>query len=117
MKTFKLCNSNDMKVYFGKDGQFTAQHATATHLTVTEMASKTDGHGQKLYVDNIFSSPELFDDLAKYGFAVAVLSGQTEEACHKTAPKTTKMKSGDIRLGIRADLMQYCGWKRETHAC
>jgi DNA-binding transcriptional regulator LsrR (DeoR family) len=85
-----------MKVYFGQDGQYTAQHARATHLTVTEMARKTDGHGHKLYVDNIFSSPQVFDELAKYRFTVAVLSGQTEEACHKTPLKTTKVKRGDV---------------------
>jgi len=41
-----------------------AQHVTATHATVTEQTRKI-GHGHKLYMDNFFSSPELFDDMVK----------------------------------------------------
>jgi len=68
IKMFKLCDSTDytydMKVYLGKDRQCTAQHVTATHATVTELTRKI-GRGHKLYMDNFFSSPELFDDLVK----------------------------------------------------
>jgi len=55
----------DMKVYLGKDRQHTAQHVTATHVTVTELTRKIEGREHKLYMDNFFSSPELFDDLVK----------------------------------------------------
>ena len=69
IKTFKLCDLTgymyDMKVYLGKERQRTAQHATATHETVTELTRKIEGHGHKLYMDNFFSSTELFNDLAK----------------------------------------------------
>ena len=67
IKIFKLCDSTgymyDMKVYLGKDRQCTAQHVTATHARVTELMRKIVC-GQKLYMDNFFSSPELFDNLA-----------------------------------------------------
>ena len=67
IKIFKLCDSTgytyDMKVYLGKDRQHTAQHVTATHATVTELTRKIEGCGHKLYMDNFFSSPELFDVL------------------------------------------------------
>ena len=53
-----------MKVYLGKNIQRTAQHVTATHATVTERTRKI-GRGHKLYMDNLFCSSELFDDLAK----------------------------------------------------
>jgi hypothetical protein len=33
---------------------------------------------------NFVSAPELFDNMAKKKFTVAVLSDQTEQACHKT---------------------------------
>jgi len=66
---FKICDSTgytyDMKVYLGKDRQCTVQHVTATHATETELTRKIEGRGHKLYMDNFFSSPELFDDLVK----------------------------------------------------
>jgi len=54
-----------MKVYLGKDRQHRAQHVTATHATVTELTRKIEGCGHKLYMDNFFSYPELFEDLVK----------------------------------------------------
>ena len=61
---FKLCDSTgytyDMNVYLGKD-----RHLTATHATVTNLSRGVEGCGHKLYMDNFFSSPELFDDLAQ----------------------------------------------------
>jgi len=67
MKIFKLCDSTgytyDMKEYLRKDRQHIAQHVKATHATVTELTWKI-GRGHTLYMDSLFSSPELFDDLA-----------------------------------------------------
>jgi len=54
----------DMTVYLGRDRQRTAQRLTATHATVSELTKKIQGRGHKLYMDNYFSSPDLFDDLA-----------------------------------------------------
>ena len=68
IKIFKLCDSTGymygMKLYLGKDRQHTAQHVKANHMAVTELTRKIEGHGHELYMDNFFSSPELFDDLA-----------------------------------------------------
>jgi hypothetical protein len=67
IKIFKLCDATgymyDMKVYLAKDRLCTAQHVTATHATVIELTRKIQGRVHKLYMDNIFSSPELFNDL------------------------------------------------------
>jgi hypothetical protein len=64
IKMFKLCDltgyTYDMKVYVQKDRQLTAQH-----VTVTELMRKIEGRDHKLFMDNFFSSPELFDDLVK----------------------------------------------------
>jgi len=43
----------------------TAQHLTTTHTTVTKLTKKIEGHGHKLYMDNFFSSPEIFNNLTK----------------------------------------------------
>jgi len=53
-----------MNVYLGKDRQRAAQHQTATHATVTNLTRAVEGFGHKLYMDNFFSSPDLYDDLA-----------------------------------------------------
>ena len=76
-----------------------AQHITATHATVTELI---EGRGHKLYMDNLFSSPELFYDLLKYRFTVIVKSGRGMP--QELRPKTIKLKRGDIRVRTRADL-------------
>jgi len=69
IKMFKLRNSTrytyDMNVYLGKERQREAQHLTATLATVTNLTRGVEGFGHKLYMDNFFSSPDLFDDLAQ----------------------------------------------------
>jgi len=69
IKMFQLCDSTgytyDKNVYLGKHRQRAAQHLTATHATVTNLTRGVEGFGHKLYMDNFFSSPELFDDLAQ----------------------------------------------------
>ena len=52
-----------MNVYLGQDRQRAAQHLTATHATVTNLTRELEGFGHKLYMDNFFFSPNLFDDL------------------------------------------------------
>ena len=83
-----------------------AQHMTATHATVTELMRKIKGHGHKLYMDNFFSSPELFDDLAKKQiYCCGTVRSNRRGTPQDRAPKTPKLKRGDIRLRTRADLM------------
>jgi len=48
----------DTNVYMGKDRQNATQLMTAIHVTW-----KMDGVGHELYMDNFFSSPDIFDDL------------------------------------------------------
>jgi hypothetical protein len=48
-----------------KEKQRRAQDVTVTHATVTELTQKVQGRGHKLYTDNFFSSPQLFQDLAR----------------------------------------------------
>ena len=83
IKIYKLCDETgytyDMTVYLGRDRQRTAQHLTATHATVTK---KVQGCGHKLYMDNYFLSPDLFDDLAmKQIYCCGTVRSNT---CHRT---------------------------------
>ena len=94
-----------MSVYLGKDRQRTAQHVTATHATVTELTRKIEGHGHKLYMDNFFSSPELFDDLTnKQIYFCGTVKPNRKGMPQDLVPKTTKTKRGDISVRTRADL-------------
>ena len=67
IKMLKLYDSTgytyDMNVYLGKDRQRAAQHLTATHNTVASLTRGVEAFGHKLYTDNFFSSPDLYDDL------------------------------------------------------
>jgi hypothetical protein len=53
-----------MEVFLGKDRTRATTDMT-THATVKYLTKKVEGHGQKLYTDNFFSSPDLFYDLTK----------------------------------------------------
>ena len=63
------------KVYLGEDTQRTAQHLTATHATVAELTRNIEGCGHKLYIDNFFSFPELYNNLTKKKLNVVEQSG------------------------------------------
>jgi len=60
-----LQDIHDMNVYLGKDRQRAAQHLTATHNTVANLTRGVKGFGHKLYMDNFFPSPDLYDNLAQ----------------------------------------------------
>jgi hypothetical protein len=94
----------DVKVYLGKDRQCTAQYVTATHMTVTKLTRKIEGHDHKLYKDSLLSSPELFVNLAKKQIYCCVCQTKQESMPQDVALKSTKRKRGDICLRTRADL-------------
>ena len=66
IKIYKLHDESgyiyDMRVYWGKD-LHSVSDMTATHATVTHLTCRVDGLGQKIFMDNFFPSPRLFDDL------------------------------------------------------
>jgi len=108
IKLYKLCDSNsytyDMDVYLGKDRQRATQHLTATHVTVTNLTRRV-GVGLKLYMDNFFSSPDLYVDLIQkkiYCCGTVRLNrwGMPKDLKHKTL----RLKRGDIRVRTRGEL-------------
>ena len=54
-----------MKGYLGRDSHFATDDMTATHATVRHLTCRVEGLGHKLFLDNFFSSPRLFDDLLR----------------------------------------------------
>ena len=108
IKIYKLCDETgytyDMTVFLGKDRQRNAQHLTATHATVSELTEKIQGRGHKLYMDNYFSSPDLFDDLATKKITVAALSGLKEGHATGLSSHENDIATGDLQVRTRGDL-------------
>ena len=98
----------------GQTAHSTAQHVTATHATVTELI---EGRGHKLYMDNFFSFPELFDDLVnKQIYCCGTVRPNRRGMPQDLRPKTTKLKRGDIRVRTRADLTAIL-WRDKRDVC
>jgi hypothetical protein len=109
IKMFKLCDSTgytyDMNVYLGKDRQRAEQHLTATHATVTNLTRGVEGFWHKLYMDNFFSSPDLYDDLAqKKVLCCGTVRPHRKNMPKDLRPQTLRLKRGDIRVRTRGDL-------------
>jgi len=89
IKMFKLCDSTgytyDMNVYLGKDRQRAEKHLTVTHTTVTNLTSGVEGFWHKLYMDNFFSSPDLYDDLAQKKKYVVGQLGHIGRTCPRSS--------------------------------
>jgi hypothetical protein len=54
-----------MEVYLGKDRKHAMTDMTMTQATVKQMTRRVQRHGHKLYMDNHFSSPDVYDNLTK----------------------------------------------------
>ena len=61
IKIYKLSDESgytyDMRVYSATDDM------TAVHVTVRHLTSRVEGLGHKIFMDNFFLSPRLFDDM------------------------------------------------------
>jgi len=94
-----------MTVYLGRDRQRTAQHLTATHATVSELTKKIQGRGHKLYMDNYFSSPDLFDDLAmKQIYCCGTVQPNRKGMPQDLGPNRRTLQRGDLQERTRGDL-------------
>ena len=68
---------------------------TATHVTVRHLTCRVEGLGHKLFMDNFFSSPRLFDDLLRR----KIHSCGTVRPNRKTCPLTLDQKKTEIDTG------------------
>jgi len=95
-----------------------AQHLTATHNTVANLTRGVEGFGHKLYMDNFFSSPDLYDDLTqKKIFCCGMVRLHRNGMPKDFKPKTLRLKCGDIRVRTRGDLTAVVCDKAGVVAC
>ena len=91
-----------------------AQHVRATYATMTELTRKTEGCRHELYMDNFFSSPELYDDFTKKQiYCCGTVRPNRSCMPQHLAPKTIKLKKGDIHISTRADLTAIMWWEKK----
>ena len=67
VKIYKLCDESgytyDMRLYLGRDSHSATDDMTATNVTLRHLTCRVEGLGCKIFMDNFFSSPRLFNDL------------------------------------------------------
>jgi hypothetical protein len=86
-----------MKVYLGKQREDAAGDVTAIHGAVLQLVRRTENKGHKLYVDNYFSSPRLFDDLHNRRIgSCGTVHHTKKEMPSNFGPKHFKLKKGTL---------------------
>lgn len=102
IKMYKISDKTgytyDMRVYLGNDKNKIDKKFSASYNVVDIMTESVKGKGHKLYMDNYFSSPELFHHLIT---EKKINACGTVRCNRKNFPKDLqqeKLKSGDIRV-------------------
>ncbi|PSN50206.1 PiggyBac transposable element-derived protein 4, partial [Blattella germanica] len=81
------------------------QDLTATHAKVNELTQNIHGQGYKLYIDNFFSSPDLFNDVVlTINFLVFTSILTRLSSSFSSIRRWSKLKRGDIRVRSKHDL-------------
>jgi len=94
-----------MRVYLGRDSHSATDDMTATHATVGHLTSRVQGLGHKIFMDNFFSSPRLFDDLDRRKInSCGTVRPNRRDMPGDFGPKQLKLKRGDIRVRTRGGL-------------
>ena len=83
-----------------EEGNMTTTHATVRHLTC-----RVEGLGHKLFLDNFFSSPRLFDDLDGHKTnSCWTVRPNRKDMPRDFGPRKLKLKRGDVRVKTRGGL-------------
>ena len=94
-----------MRVYLDRDSHSATDDMTATHAPIRHLTSRVEGLGQKIFMDNFFSSPRLFDDLDRHKInSCGTVQPNRKDMPRDFGPKQLKSKRGDIRVRTRGGL-------------
>jgi hypothetical protein len=109
IKIYKLCDdsgcTHDMEVYLGKDSRSATDDMTTTHTTVRHLTHRAEGLGHKLFMDNFFSSPRLFDDLERCKInSCGTVWPDRKDMPPDFRPNKLKLEKGDTRVRTRGNL-------------
>ena len=109
IKIYKLCNESectyDMRVYLGRDSHSTTDNMTVTHAAFRHLTCRVEGLGHKIFMDSLFSSPRLFDDLDRCKIkSCRTVQPNRRDMPRDIGPKQLKLKSGDVRVRTRGGL-------------
>jgi len=113
IKIYKLCDSlgytYDISVYLEKQRQHATAQITATHGKVLQFFQRVEGLGYKIFMDNYFTSPALFDDPFQRKInACETVRHDRRGMPQDIEPKSLKMKRGDIATRVRGTLRAIC---------
>jgi len=91
----------DMSVNLGKQRQYATAQITATHGTVQQCIRRVEGLGHKIFMDNYFISPPLFDDLFQRKInACGTVRYDRRGMPRDIGPKSLKMKRWNIATRV-----------------
>jgi len=105
---YKVCDESGYmydRVYLGRNSHSATDDMTATHATVRHLTSRVEGLGHKIFVDNFFLSPRLFDDLDRCKInSCGTVRPNRKDMPNDFGPKQLKLKRGDVRVRTRGGL-------------
>jgi hypothetical protein len=71
---------------------------------VTELTARIENMGHKLFMDNLFSSPGLYDDLMAKNINCCGIARPNRKGMPTDFEKELRVKRNDIKTRIRGDL-------------
>jgi len=97
IKIYKLSYSLGYTHDIGKQQQHATAQMRATHGMVLQVIRRVEGQGHKIFMDNYFTSPALFDDLFQRKIrACRTVRHDRRGMPRDFGPEFLKMKSGNI---------------------
>ena len=105
-KIYKLCDESgytyDRRVYLGRASHSAADDMTATHATVRYLTGRVEGLGHKIFMDNFFSFPRLFDDLDRHKVnSCRTVRPNRQDMPREFGTKQLKLKRCDLKVRTR----------------